>query len=166
MARTEIERTVRQSVLDRLVDLEPGTPDPATSYAASVRQMKQALKRDLEWLLNTRRTITPVPESFEEVPRSLFVYGLPDISSMARDAVETRTSLLREVELAIAHFEPRLTDVRVAIVETEGPNATRELRFVVEALLRMDPNPEQVVFDTVLQLSSGEYAVKGGGTGA
>jgi hypothetical protein len=26
----------------------------------------------------------------------------------------------------------------------------------------MDPNPEQVVFDTVLEITSGEYAVKGG----
>jgi hypothetical protein len=26
----------------------------------------------------------------------------------------------------------------------------------------MDPDPEQVVFDTVLELSSGEYQVRGG----
>jgi hypothetical protein len=27
----------------------------------------------------------------------------------------------------------------------------------------MDPNPEQVVFDTVLELASGDYSVKGVG---
>ena len=43
------------------------------------------------------------------------------------------------------------------------PWAVRELRFVVEALLKMDPNPEQVVFDTVLELASGDYSVKGVG---
>ena len=37
----------------------------------------------------------------------------------------------------------------------------RVLRFQIEALLKMDPAPEQVLFDTVLQLNSGEYQVKG-----
>jgi len=49
----------------------------------------------------------------------------------------------------------------VSLVETEGENARRELRFLIEAVLRMDPNPEPVVFDTVLEFSSGEYDVKG-----
>jgi type VI secretion system protein ImpF len=164
MARTEIERSVRQSVLDRLIDTEPGlAADPPPTLAASVRQLKVNLRRDLEWLLNTRRPPLAIPEDFEETRRSILTYGLPDITSMSRDSMATRNALLREVEEAIAHFEPRLADVRVQLVETEGPNAVRELRFVVEALLKMDPNPEQVVFDTVLELASGDYSVKGVG---
>lgn len=164
MARTEIERSVRQSVLDRLIDTEPGlAADPPPTLAASVRQLKANLRRDLEWLLNTRRPPLAIPEDFEETRHSLLTYGLPDITSMSRDSMATRNALLREVEEAIAHFEPRLAEVRVQLVETEGPNAVRELRFVVEALLKMDPNPEQVVFDTVLELASGDYSVKGVG---
>ena len=164
MARTEMERSVRQSVLDRLIDAEPGlAADPAPTLATSIRQLKANLRRDLEWLLNTRRPPLHVPEEFEETQRSLLTYGLPDITSLSRDSIATRTSLLREVEEAIERFEPRLADVRVQLVQTEGPNAVRELRFVVEALLKMDPNPEQVVFDTVLELSSGDYSVKGVG---
>ena len=164
MARTEIERSVRQSVLDRLIDAEPGlAADPPPTLAASVRQLKVNLRRDLEWLLNTRRPPLAIPEDFEETRRSLLTYGLPDIPSMSRDSMATRNALLREVDDAIAHFEPRLADVRVQLVEAEGPNAVRELRFVVEALLKMDPNPEQVVFDTVLELASGDYSVKGVG---
>lgn len=164
MARTEIERSVRQSVLDRLIDAEPGlAADPPPTLAASVRQLKVNLRRDLEWLLNTRRPPLAIPEDFEETRRSILTYGLPDITSMSRDSMATRNALLLEVEEAIAHFEPRLADVRVQLVETEGPNAVRELRFVVEALLKMDPNPEQVVFDTVLELASGDYSVKGVG---
>jgi predicted component of type VI protein secretion system len=49
MARTEMERSVRQSVLDRLIDAEPGlAADPAPTLAASVRQLKVNLRRDLE----------------------------------------------------------------------------------------------------------------------
>ena len=166
MARTEIERSARQSVLDRLVDTEPGVGDPPPSLAHSIRQMKASVRRDLEWLLNTRRTLVEIPEEFEELPRSVFAYGLRDISSLSRDSLETRIALVQEVEQAIARFEPRLADVRVSLGETEADGVNREVRFVVEALLRMDPNPEQVVFDTVLELASGDFEVKGGGAGA
>jgi predicted component of type VI protein secretion system len=35
------------------------------------------------------------------------------------------------------------------------------MRFVIHAALKMDPSPERVSFDTVLDLSTGQYAVKG-----
>ena len=163
MAQREIERTVQPSLLDRLTDTEPAaSADPRVSYTESVRRFKASIQRDLEWLLNTRRTVVPVPEEwFEELPRSLFHYGLPDITSLSRDSREARSFLLREVEAAIAVFEPRLTDVRIAIVEAEGDQFRRELRFHIEGVLRMDPTPEQVVFDTVLHFTSGEYDVAG-----
>jgi type VI secretion system protein ImpF len=162
MAKTEIERTVQQSLLDRLIDLDPrSTVEPAMTWAQSVRQLKGSLRRDLEWLLNTRRNPEPLPEQFEELRHSLYWYGLPDITSLSRDSTEQRVWLARQMEETITAFEPRLASVRVSIRETEGER--RELRFMIEGMLRMDPNPEQVVFDTVLELSSGEYQV--GGTG-
>ena len=47
----------------------------------------------------------------------------------------------------------------VAAPEPGGP---RQLRFTVDALLLMEPSPEQVVFDTVLEVTSGSFEVKGG----
>ena len=41
-------------------------------------------------------------------------------------------------------FEPRLANVQISMVEQEGEAHRRELRFVVEATLRLDPTPEQV----------------------
>jgi len=35
------------------------------------------------------------------------------------------------------------------------------LRFQIEGMLDMNPAPERISFDTVLQLTSGEYQVKG-----
>jgi type VI secretion system protein ImpF len=65
------------------------------------------------------------------------------------------------VEETIALFEPRLTHVRVTITDSDEPGR-REVRFVVEAVLEMEPSPEQVVFDTVLEVSSSTFAVEGG----
>jgi type VI secretion system protein ImpF len=163
MAQRDIERTVQPSLLDRLTDLDPrSSADPRITFAESVRQFKASLQRDLEWLLNTRRIPEPIRESwFEYLPRSLYYYGLPDITSLSRDSRQSRTFLLRQVESAVAAFEPRLADVRITVVEAEGEGFRRELRFHIEALLRMDPTPEQVTFDTVLQFTTGQYQVWG-----
>jgi len=162
MAKREIERTVQPSVLDRLTDEDPRSPaDSRTTYAESLRVFKRAVQRDLEWLLNTRRSIEPADEDHDEVRRSVYNYGIPDITSMSRDSMASRKQLLRYVEETLAIFEPRLTNVRVSTVEIEGEALRRELRFVVEATLRLDPTPEQVMFDTVLHFSSGQIDVAG-----
>jgi hypothetical protein len=66
MARRETEETVTQSVLERLIDLDPKSKnDPPQTRPQSVRQLKAALRRDLEWLLNTRQIPGGVPEEFQ-----------------------------------------------------------------------------------------------------
>jgi type VI secretion system protein ImpF len=162
MAKREIERTVQPSLLDRLTDDDPRTPaDSRISYAESLLQFKAAVRRDLEWLLNTRRTPNPAPDHLDELPRSLYNYGVPDITSVSADSPTARSQLLLDVESTLAIFEPRLENVRISMVEQEGESRRRELRFVVEATLRLDPTPEQVVFDTVLHYSSGQVDVQG-----
>ena len=37
----------------------------------------------------------------------------------------------------------------------------RAFRFRIEARLRIDPVPEPISFDTMLQIGSGNFAVKG-----
>jgi type VI secretion system protein ImpF len=93
--------------------------------------------------------------------RSLYNYGLPDFSTYSFTNVKDRARLLRHIETTIRLFEPRLDAVHVTPVEVGNEIYTRLLRFQIEALLKMDPAPEQVTFDTVLQLNSGEYQVRG-----
>jgi type VI secretion system protein ImpF len=164
MTKREIERTVQGSLIDRLTDLEPRSDvEGRVGYLESVRQFKAGLQRDLEWLLNTRRIPIPAPEELDEVRDSLYHYGIPDLTSISRDSPEARDRLRRRVEDAIATFEPRLTNVNIIMLEMEGEQHRRELRFHVEGTLLMDPTPEQIVFDTVLHFASGEYEVEGAG---
>jgi len=163
MARGESETTVTLSILDRLIDREPREESEVPlTRAQSVRQLKASLRRDLEWLLNTRRIAEEAPESLEQLNRSLYNFGLPDFSAMSFANPRDRNRLLRSLESTIRLFEPRLDAVRVVPVEVTGEGQSkRMLRFQIEGLLKMDPAPEQVSFDTVLQLTSGEYEVKG-----
>jgi type VI secretion system protein ImpF len=143
------------------VDLEPGhAADPSLSWSESVRRHRVSLQRDLEWLLNTRRITVPAPAAYPEVQSSVYHYGLSDITSLSRDSDDTRTQLVRQIEECIRLFEPRLTAVQVTTGEAGGADAHR-IRFIIDALLRMEPNPERVTFDTVLEVTSGEFHVAG-----
>jgi type VI secretion system protein ImpF len=145
---TEIERPVRPSVLDRLIDEDPrSNVEPPLTRAQSVRQFKTALRRDLEWLLNARRIITPVPDACPELGRSVFTFGLPDITSMSKDSRESFERLARLIKSAIDVFEPRLGDVTVDLREG-GSKMMRDVHFVIDGILRLDPMPERVMFDT------------------
>jgi type VI secretion system protein ImpF len=66
--------------------------------------------------------------------------------------------LRKALEQCLREFEPRLTDVVVTLEESQ--TADRRLRFHVQGLMRINPAPEEISFDTVLELSSGEYTVK------
>ncbi len=161
MARREAEDVVTQSVLERLIDLDPSQPsDPPMSRAKSVEKLKASLRRDLEWLLNTRQIPGGAPATFRELENSLYAYGLPDVSSFNANSSRDRSRLIRMLEDTIARFEPRLAGVKATLVDS-GSGVGRQLRFQIEGLLLMDPSPEHVSFDTVLQLASGEYQVKG-----
>src|SRR3954471_12825401 len=148
MATSEIERPVRPSVLDRLIDDDPkSNVEPPLTRSQSVRQFKTALRRDLEWLLNARRVITPVPDECEQLGRSVFTFGLPDITSMSKDSRESFERLARLIQSAIDVFEPRLTDVTVQLREGNS-KLLRDAHFVIDGILKLDPMPERVLFDT------------------
>lgn len=162
MATRESERTARLSVLDRLIDDDPkASEDRPITLAESVRRTKAGVMRDLEWLLNTRRNPDPVPEECTELRRSVHAYGLPDTTSMSRDDPAVRRRLQRQLEECLRTFEPRLEAIEIALAEEKGP--LQQVRFVVDAILRMDPDPERIRFDTVLDVASGAISVSGSG---
>jgi type VI secretion system protein ImpF len=159
MSRTDNEVRVQVSVLDRLVDYEPEiNREPVASRSKNLRQLKQSVRRDLEWLLNTRQIATGVPAELKETRDSVLAFGLPDFTAMSIDNADDQKLIKREIEEAVRRFEQRLESVVVSI-EPVRPTE-RVLRFRIDAHLKIDPAPEAITFDTVLQLGSGEYEVR------
>lgn len=159
MPRIDDEIRINLSVLDRLVDFEPEvTTEPPPSRSKALRQVKQALRRDLEWLLNTRRVLE-VPEELPLLSESLLAYGLPDFTNLGVKSAADQNDLTRAIEVTLKRFEPRLEDIVVSIANASV--LERAFRFRIEARLRIDPVPEPISFDTTLQLGSGNFAVKG-----
>ncbi len=162
MARSLGETTITVSVLDRLIDLEPeNRMENPLSRSQSVRLLKSAVRRDLEWLLNSRRICDPPDEGLKEVNRSAYTYGLPDLSTLTMAATGDRNKLVRQILATINMFEPRLANVRLVLIETPD-SAKKDVRLRVEAMLRMDPVPEPISFDTVIELKSGNCHLTGG----
>ncbi len=132
----------------------------AQTWEASVTAFKVNLLRDLEWLLNTRESSNPAEAPCTELERSIYNYGLPDFASMAADASSTPARLRRSIEREIELFEPRLKDVRVTVSD-EGKGGVRAMRFEIEAMLRLDPDPERIEFDMELEMTDGRFNLKG-----
>jgi type VI secretion system protein ImpF len=159
MPRIDEEIRINLSVLDRLVDFEPDVrTEPLASRSKALRQVKQSLKRDLEWLLNTRR-VFEVPAELPVLADSLLGYGLPDFSTFSIKSAGDQHELTLALEAVLKRFEPRLEDVVVSVATASV--LERAFRFKIEARLRIDPVPEPISFDTTLQLGSGNFAVKG-----
>jgi type VI secretion system protein ImpF len=167
----QLDRLVSISVLDRLIDLEPtpesidGKPrqfntDKPMTHAESVRRLRASVRRDLEWLLNSRRIAVPPSPDLAQVNASVYIYGLPDLSNVSLANYGDQAKLLVAIQKTIALFEPRLSDVKVVPVPDEGKKHIQRLDFRIEALLMMDPAPELVSFDTTLDGVSQSYKIK------
>jgi type VI secretion system protein ImpF len=148
------------SVLDRLLDDAPGvTSEPVPLRLQDIGQVKASVIRDLENLLNTKRSAEEPPEEFRQLHDSLMVYGLSDLTSHNARSPGTRQTILREIERIIARFEPRLRNAEVHL-EAHGEN-DRVLRFRITGVLRVEPLAEPVTFDTMLDVNNVQFQVRG-----
>jgi type VI secretion system protein ImpF len=156
MPRIDSQQGLMPSLLDRLID--PEASGTAWRPGYSVEQMIEAVHRDLEDLLNSRLTNLDIPEDCPETRRSLAGYGLPDLASLQAFTPAQRAEIGRVLEATIAHFEPRLRDVRATLVNP-GETKERTVKFRIDARLCLDPAPE-VAFDTILELSTGHSTIE------
>lgn len=151
-------QNMQSSVLDRLIDYEPGvSSEPVQHRLLGINQIKASVVRDLENLLNTKRHIFPVPGEYIEVSNSLFVYGLRDFTSQDPRSPSIKQQLRNDVEKTISRFDSRLRNVTVRL-DASAQNE-RNVRFRISGLLVVDPVTEPFSFDTYFDTSRGEYVV-------
>ncbi|HXH04690.1 MAG TPA: type VI secretion system baseplate subunit TssE [Candidatus Competibacteraceae bacterium] len=151
------------SLLDRLLDDEPQhTREPPPSAAQALRALRQGVRRDLEHLLNARRRPGPLPAGLQELEHSLLRYGLPDFATFNLASAEGREAFRRLIEDTLKRCEPRFRQVRVQLLDNAEP-LDRTLRFRIDALLNVEPAPEPIAFDSVLEPVSGGFALRGEG---
>ena len=75
---------LRPSILDRLIAGETGAGTRSVYEYVGVRELRDSIARDLEWLLNTKFTEFLDLEKFPEAKNSILTYGVPDFSTYSR----------------------------------------------------------------------------------
>lgn len=159
MSRIDNEVKLLPSLLDRLLDFEPElSQESPKTRLRSLREIKQSLKRDLEWLLNTRCHLPELDERIEELRKSVLAYGMPDFTGVSIKSSVEQYRLTKALENAVRLFEPRLSNLKVTLEPFS--EVDKVLKFRLEALLKVEPTPEPIAFDTVLQPGNGEFEIK------
>lgn len=151
MASINKKKKLRPSILDRLIDNDPGNSvekDP--DQHQKLKDLRNSVRRDLENLLNTRFRMIEPPDNFTELKKSLLNYGLPDLATVNISDKIKQKEFIEHLETILIDFEPRFKTVKVNYMEN-ADTLDRSLRFRIDATLYADPSPEIVVFDSVLE---------------
>lgn len=150
----------RLPLLDRLIDDAPDQPsDPPLSVAKAHAASRVSLRRDLEALLNAHRRWRSWPEAYGELKVSPVAWGIPDFTAGAFNDPRRREELRAEVEEVIRRFERRLARVRVTLIEAKDTLAA-SLHLRIDGLLRVEPQPEPIAFDTLIDAATAEVEVR------
>ena len=148
------------SVLDRLLDAAPDQArDRPRTASETIAELRAAVLRDVEALLNARRPWRDHAAVLPVLARSPLGYGVADFTAGAFNDAERREMLRAEIELAIIRFEPRLGAVHVQLLgDASALRATLRLR--IDAQLLMHPQPEPISFDTAIDTTTSEVVLQ------
>ena len=163
MGQWSLKERLQPSLLDRLTDLEPSNiKESSSQQSMSQTQFKEAVIRDLGWLLNSVALDVCVDlEKFPEVKRSVLNYGLPDMSGHTSSNVDVR-SMENAIRAAIQQFEPRIiqNSLKVKVHSSPDDMSHNSLIFEIAGAVFGQPSPFQVVLKSELDLECGEFQLK------
>ena len=161
MAGLAQEERLQPSLLDRLTDDEPGNQkESRDKRVLSVRRLRECIKRDLGWLLNSGN-LNDVQDlsDYPLVAESVLNYGVPDITGQSAANTDT-VALERQLRQTILCFEPRImkNSLRVHVVSSDEVSANA-LRFEIEFDMWAEPVPERLYLKTEVDMGSGAVSV-------
>ena len=157
MAELSRRERLQPSLLDRLTDNAPEhRRESLDQQSLTMTQLRQAVLRDLAWLLNT--TNLAATDDLDELPRvaaSTLNYGIPGFAGLVA-AAERVGTLESAIADAIRRFEPRIrsNSVRVHAREAGGDAAVPTLVFDIQGELWAQPVPQQLFLETAIDIDT------------
>lgn len=159
------------ALLDRLTDDDPAARQESRDRrVVSVQQMRRAVLRDMEWLLNTPSRFTPdLAAEFPLAAASVLNYGIPDLCGLTASSVDPR-DVERMITSSIQLFEPRVMRGSVGVTATASSEAfgANAVSFEIRGEMWAQPLPEPLFVKTDVDLETGRCSLKegvGGGNG-
>ncbi len=159
MAELTPSERLQPCLLDRLTDDEPHKKQESRNQRVmSSQRYRQAVLRDLAWLLNTYANAEQDGlDEFEEVPSSVLNYGMQNAAGLTASSLSVDEMRYRLTE-ALRRFEPRIIPNTIAIIITadEQEMSNRSIRFEIRGNLWNQPIPESLYIKTELDLETGK----------
>ena len=158
MSELNTRERLQPSLLDRLTDLAPeARRESFEQQTLGLQQLRQAVLRDLAWLLNT--TNLAALDDLDATPlaaASTVNYGIPGFAGLV--GTSNRMAALESgIAEAIRLFEPRIRpdSLKVQVREAEEDKPTPAIIFEISGELWAQPVPQQLFLETAIELETG-----------
>jgi type VI secretion system protein ImpF len=164
MAQPQAQDRLQPALLDRLTDDDPDSKvEPVEMRVISRSRMREAILRDLGWLLNSTCLAGDASfKRFPEVQRSVLNYGLPAFSGATASSLDP-LALEESVRRCIFNYEPRILpdSLKVeAVMSDRQLEQHNQISFRITGQLWAQPVPLELLLETEIDLETGSVEIK------
>jgi type VI secretion system protein ImpF len=153
---------LQPALLDRLTDTEPHktTERPEAHYVDEAR-LKQALLRDLQWLLNTTNASGDIDfDGLAAAELSVVNYGMPALTGQMLSELDWNT-VQASIRRSILQFEPRILPKTLSITQIQSAHAMNQhntLQFEIRCEFWSLPFSQELLLKARLDVETGQVA--------
>jgi len=163
MADLTPQERLQPCLLDRLTDEQPTQGQESRDRRViSVRQLRQAVLRDMAWLLNASGHLNPEDVAeFPEVAKSVITFGMPDLTGLTASGIDP-LEIEKMIKEAMKRFEPRVLPSTLKITAGVGHDrhGHNTIFFEIRGDLWAQPTPEPLFLRTEVDLETGQCAIE------
>ena len=154
---------LQPALLDRLTDLAPQSQVEAEdSRVMNKSQIRDAVLRDLSWLLNSVQPLGTEGTPYPHVVDSVLNYGLPAMSGQMASRVDVG-QLERTLKQAILRFEPRVMEDSLEVKALDASSVLdthNVIEFEIRGFMWAQPVPLELLLRTQVDLEAGQVEVR------
>ena len=163
MANHDARDRLQPVLLDRLTDLAPASNVEADdTRVMNKAQIRDAVLRDLAWLLNAVQPMPGVAETFPNAAGSVLNYGLPPMSGQMASRIDINL-LERTIKQAIVQFEPRVMEASLEVKALDASSMLdthNVIEFEITGFMWAQPVPLELLLRTQVDLEAGQVQVR------
>ena len=149
-------------LMDRLFDDEPRRrSESREEKIISVKQFREGVKRDIEWLLNSKSRFYDLEDDKQDIRSSVLNYGIRDFTGLSSENLSLKT-LEKVIRDSLAAYEPRLIpdELKVMAINTRfESDKVNALSFEISGKIWAEPLPQDFVLRTDVALDTGMISV-------
>ena len=154
---------LQPALLDRLTDLAPLSQLEADdARVMNKSQIRDAVLRDLSWLLNSVQPLGKEALSYPQAADSVLNYGLPAMSGQMASRVDV-SLLEKAIKHAILRFEPRVMEDSLEVKALDAGSVLdthNVIEFEIRGFMWAQPVPLELLLRTQVDLEAGQVEVR------